>query len=147
VQIVEMRQLIRSLRGEHTILLSSHNLPEISQTCDRLLVIQEGAIVAQETEQQLQERLGGAGGVEIDVVGPSARALEALRKVDGARTAIVVAEGSGVAHLRVEASPDLRPLLVKALVQAEVGVLRVDEPKSGGLEQIFLKLTQQTQRN
>src|SRR6476469_10168301 len=62
VQIVEMRQLIRSLRGSHTILLSSHNLPEISQTCDRLLVIQNGEIVAQDTEQELAKRLGGASG-------------------------------------------------------------------------------------
>src|SRR3954447_23740232 len=59
VQIVEMRQLIRSLRGQHTILLSSHNLNEISQTCDRLLIINQGKLVAQETEEELAARLGG----------------------------------------------------------------------------------------
>src|SRR5882672_1352308 len=53
VQIVEMRKMIRALRGDHTILLSSHILSEISQTCDRLLVIQRGEIVAQGTEQEL----------------------------------------------------------------------------------------------
>src|SRR6476469_5728147 len=59
VQIVEMRKLIRSLKGEHTVLVSSHILSEISQTCDRLLVIQAGEIVAQGTEAELAQRFGG----------------------------------------------------------------------------------------
>jgi ABC-2 type transport system ATP-binding protein len=147
VQIVEMRQLIRTLRGAHTILLSSHNLPEISQTCDRLLVIQEGSIVAQGSEQELDQRLGGAGGVEVDVLGPAARALEVVRSVDGVRGAVAVSEGTGVSQLRVDARPDLRPQLVRALVQADVPLLRIDESRTGGLEQIFLKLTQTNARN
>ncbi len=59
VQIVEMRSLIRRLKGQHTILVSSHILSEISQVCDRLLVIQEGEIVAQGTEEELARKLGG----------------------------------------------------------------------------------------
>ena len=61
--------MIRALRGEHTILLSSHILSEISQTCDRLLVIQRGEIVAQGTEQELATQLGGGGTIEVEVVG------------------------------------------------------------------------------
>jgi ABC-2 type transport system ATP-binding protein len=141
VQIVEMRQLIRGLRGQHTVLLSSHNLPEISQTCDRLLVIQEGAIVAQGTEQELADRLGGGAAIEIEVVGAGGKAAEVLRAVDGVRGA--TASGS---VLRVDAASELRPKLVKALVGADIGVLRVGESASGGLESIFLKLTQ-TGRN
>src|SRR4029078_13104708 len=57
-KIVEMRKMIRALRGAHTILLSSHILSEISQTCDRLLVIQAGEIVAHGTEQELATRMG-----------------------------------------------------------------------------------------
>jgi ABC-2 type transport system ATP-binding protein len=146
VQIVEMRNLIRSLRGAHTILLSSHNLPEISQTCDRLLVIQEGAIVAQGTEQELASHLGGGGAVEIDVQGGGHKAADALAALDGVVGVKVIEERGGVAKLRVDALPTLRPTLVKALVAADFGVLRVDEAHSGGLESIFLKLTQ-TGRN
>src|SRR5712692_3042713 len=83
VQIVEMRNLIRSLRGSHTILLSSHILSEISQTCDRLLVIQAGEIVAQGSEQELASRMGGAGAVELEVRGLAARALEVVKAVAG----------------------------------------------------------------
>jgi ABC-2 type transport system ATP-binding protein len=138
VQIVEMRQLIRGLRGQHTVLLSSHNLNEISQTCDRLLIINEGSLVAQETEQELEARLG-SGAVEIEVTGSAPRAVQALKAVDGVKSVAVLGEADD-SRLRVEAAPSLRPALVKALVQADVGVLAVGVPK-GGLEQIFLKLT------
>src|SRR3954453_1614912 len=84
VQIVEMRNLIRRLRGEHTLLISSHFLAEISQTCDRLLVIQSGEIVARGTEQELAAKLGSGGHeLEIEVRGSAARALEAARGVIG----------------------------------------------------------------
>ena len=145
VQIVEMRQLIRGLRGQHTVLLSSHNLSEISQTCDRLLIIHEGKIVAQETEAQLAEKLGGGEIVEIEVVGKAARAVPALKSVEGVRSVTVIEDGDN-ARLRVEAAPALRPSLVKALVGSDVGVLGVGASAAGGLEQIFLKLTH-TQRN
>jgi ABC-2 type transport system ATP-binding protein len=146
VQIVEMRQLIRDLRGQHTILLSSHNLPEISQTCDRLLVIKEGQIVAQGSEAELAEKQGGAQGtVEIEISAPGRapidKAIHALTAVAGEKRARLVREEQGVAHLAVDADPAMRPALVKALVQADVDVLRVGLG-TGHLESIFLKLTQ-----
>src|SRR5712692_4260204 len=82
-QIVEMRALIRDLRGAHTILTSSHILSEISQTCDRLLIIQAGEIVAQGTEEELARRLGGGGYIELEVRSPGQRALDALQRVEG----------------------------------------------------------------
>src|SRR5579859_6161502 len=71
VQIVEMRQLLRSLRGEHTIVLSSHILTEISETCDRLLVLGEGRIVAAGTEEELSRSLLGSARLEVTVRTPS----------------------------------------------------------------------------
>ena len=143
-QIVEMRALIRGLRGEHTILLSSHNIPEVSQTCDRLLVINQGEIVAAGTEDELAELLGGSKGVEIDVpAAQRAAALGALGGVAGVTGTRVLTEEAGASRLFVEADVALRPLLVRALVAANVDVLRVDR---GGrpLEQIFLGLTHPT---
>jgi ABC-2 type transport system ATP-binding protein len=148
VQIVEMRGLIRSLRGAHTILLSSHNLPEISQTCDRLLVIDHGTLVAQGTEEELGRRQGAGGAIEVEIVSapsdaraPTDKALAALRGVGGVDDARVVREQPKWALLRVDAAADLRPQLVRALVQADVDVQRVDKG-AAGLEAIFIHLTQ-----
>ena len=143
VQIVEMRKMIRDLRGAHTILLSSHILSEISQTCDRLLVIQDGKIVAQGTEQDLAKEMGSGGTIEVEVAAPSARAIEIARSVEGVGEATVLGEADGVATLSFRstlASPDPRPRLARALVQNGVDLLRIDRG-AARLESIFLQLT------
>ncbi len=141
VQTIEMRRLILGLKGAHTILVSSHILSEISQTCDRLLVIQGGEIVAQGTEAELARRLGGAGHIELEVQSPGERAVEVLRSVPGVQGVALHSQGEGVAVIRVEAPLDLRPALARALVNAEVGILRM-ERVTEKLESIFIKLTQ-----
>jgi ABC-2 type transport system ATP-binding protein len=140
VQIVEMRAMIRGLRGAHTILLSSHILSEISQTCDRLLVIQNGKIVAQGTEQDLAREMGGGGTIEVEVAGPAARAVEVARSVEGVGEATVLTEVDGIAMLSFRASPDLRPRLARALVQNGIDLLRIDRG-AARLESIFIQLT------
>jgi len=140
VQIVEMRELIKRLKGSHTILVSSHILPEISQTCDRLLVIQNGELVAQGTEEQLAQQMGGAGRVEVEVRGAGAKAAEVLRAVPGVSQVQLVAEQNGVASLRLQAGTDLRPQVARALVGADLDLLRIDRGASK-LENIFLTLT------
>src|SRR6185436_5823453 len=140
VQIVEMRATIRALRGEHTVLLSSHILSEISQTCDRLLVIQRGEIVAQGSEQELATQLGGGGSIEVEVMGPSARALEVARTVSGISGGRVMREGDGVALISVTGLPELRPKLARALVGNGIDLLRMDKG-AARLESIFLELT------
>ncbi len=140
VQIVEMRSLIRRLRGAHTVLVSSHILSEISQICDRLLVIQAGEIVAQGTEEDLAKRMGGGGFVEVEVVGGASKAEAALRGVPGVSGVSVLGDAGGVARLRVDAPPDARPRIAKALVTADVDLLRMDRGAER-LESIFLRLT------
>jgi ABC-2 type transport system ATP-binding protein len=140
VQIVEMRQTIHLLKGEHTILLSSHILSEISQTCDRLLVIQHGEIVAQGSERDLASRLGGGGTIEVEVAGPSARAIEIARTVAGIGAGTVLRESDGVALVSLQGNPDLRPQVARALVQGGIDLLRIDRG-AARLESIFLKLT------
>jgi len=142
VQIIEMRAMIRNLRGAHTILLSSHILSEISQTCDRLLVIQAGEIVAQGTEQELAARMGGGGTVEVEVAGPGAarRAIELCSAIPGVGRADILRDADGVAAVRLQAAPDLRPKIARALVQGGVDLLRIDRG-AAQLESIFLQLT------
>jgi len=135
-QIRGMRELIRGLKGSHTVLVSSHILPEISETCDRLLIISGGQLVAQGTEEELARRLGG-GSVEVEVRGDKARALEALA---GLGPVTVAQEDGAVLSLRVEVSPDLRPKVAQALVGAGLELLRLDRGAQR-LESIFLRLT------
>jgi ABC-2 type transport system ATP-binding protein len=144
VQIVDMRATIRALRGDHTILLSSHILSEISQTCDRLLVIQHGEIVAQGSEQDLAARMGGIGTVEVEVAGPSRRAIDAAHTVEGVGEATVLREADGVTVLQLAAAPELRPRIARALVENGVDILRLDRGVQR-LESIFLRLTKESQ--
>ena len=137
-QIRGMRELIRGLKGTHTVLVSSHILPEISETCDRLLIVHGGQLVAQGAEHELASKLGG-GSIEVEVRGDKARALEAL---SGVGTVSVVKEEGALLGLRVEASPELRPRVAQALVGAGLELLRLDRGTER-LESIFLRLTQQ----
>ncbi len=140
VQIKEMRELIRGLKGEHTVLVSSHILGEISQICDRYLVIQNGEIIAQGTEDQLASQLGGQAVVEVDLANHTHDAVEAVKAVPGVRDVVVTRLENDQSTLRIEGEGELRPAIVKALVAANAGVLRVDRT-AARLENIFLKLT------
>ncbi len=140
VQIVEMRELIQKLKGEHTVLVSSHILGEISQICDRYLVIQQGEIIARGTEADLGNLLGNAGAVEVEVHGPSQKAIDVLKTVPGVTDVTVLKLEGETASLRVIGTGELRPEMVKALVGAGIAVLRIDKA-AARLENIFLKLT------
>jgi ABC-2 type transport system ATP-binding protein len=139
VQNVEMRSLIRSLRGDHTVLVSSHILPEIAQTCDRLLVVRDGELVAQGSESELEERLGVGTGVELEIAGPVEAVATALRGMPGVRSVSVQPVAGGHAVLRVEAPDALRPALAQAALAAGAQLFRLDV-SADRLESLFLKL-------
>ncbi|WP_437910836.1 ABC transporter ATP-binding protein [Sorangium sp. So ce327] len=149
VQIVEMRALLRSLRGKHTIVLSSHILSEISETCDRILVIRDGEIGAQGTEQELSAKLLHGVRVELTVRGPegadrgeAARALELARAVEGVTSVeqlTTTEPGGDVVSFAVEADRDVRAALCAELVQAGIGILEVKRSERE-LESVFLRL-------
>ena len=139
VQNVEMRALIRGLRGDHTVLVSSHILPEIAQTCDRLLVVRDGELVAQGSEAELEERLGVGTGVELEIAGPVEAVATALRGVPGVRAVAVQPVAGGRAVLRVEAPDSLRPALAQAALAAGAQLFRLDV-SADRLESLFLKL-------
>jgi ABC-2 type transport system ATP-binding protein len=145
VQIVEMRELLKGLRGDHTILLSSHILSEISETCDRILVIRDGVVVASGTEAELTAKLAS---FRVEV---TARLPEALRK-DKARELLAAVEGVSAVHdhattetgaalasFRVEASKDVREAIAGALVGQGAGLLELRRSERE-LESVFLEL-------
>jgi ABC-2 type transport system ATP-binding protein len=148
VQIVEMRELVKSLKGEHTVVLSSHILSEISETCDRIMVINSGKIEWSGTESELSVALrqGARVAITVRVAGASedealARASAVARGVAGVSAVDVAAsaeQGPGIAAISVRGEGDLRDALCRALVQADIGVLALGREQE--LESMFLEL-------
>lgn len=139
-QIVQMRQVIRDLAEEHTVLLSSHLLGEISQTCNRLLVLHEGALIAEGTEESLVQ---SANTIKRKIVAVGDAAL--LRKtLEQNETTILTLESlpNGLVQATIQvASSNKIETTVVALVQAGLGIREI-VPIGQELEHSFLKLTQ-----
>jgi len=141
-QIIETRDLIKGLGGEHTVILSTHILPEVSMTCGRVVIINKGRVVAEDTPENLTHRLRGAGTLRLDVRGDAAALAEALTAVPGV-TAVRAREGTaGTSVIEVEASAgtDVRAELARAVVQKGADLLGLQQVGMS-LEEIFLHLT------
>ena len=148
VQIVEMRELVKNLKGDHTVVVSSHILSEISETCDRILVINDGKIEWSGTERELSVALrqGSRIAVTVRVAGASPEAAEArasevargVAGVTGVDSVRASEAGEGIASISVRAERDLRDELCRALVKADVGVLSLGREQE--LESMFLEL-------
>ncbi|MET0595082.1 MAG: ABC transporter ATP-binding protein [Polyangiaceae bacterium] len=141
VQIVEMRELVRSLRHEHTTLISSHFLSEISETCDRLLVMREGEIVASGSEEELSSRVLEGGSILVTVRGDGHQAKRLLTTVKDVRSVEIV---QGPQHgtfttLKIDAERDIREDACRTLVLADIGILELTRSERE-LESIFLTL-------
>lgn len=139
-QIVEMRKVVRSLKEQATVLISSHILSEISQTCDRILVLDGGRLVAEGTEQELAGRMEGGYRLSL-TLRPGRYDVKAILDALSAVTSHELTETSdGLVEAMVTLAGDEREPLVKALVEAGVGIRRVDDAEPE-LERIFLGLT------
>jgi ABC-2 type transport system ATP-binding protein len=139
-QIVEMRALIRALSGAHTLLLSSHILTEISQTCDRILVMHKGRIAAQGREDELTRK--ARLGVKLRVKGSREKLEAAVRGLPGVQ-GLTLGESQGdILEARLECQDDVRPAVAAAVVGAGLGLLELTEA-SLALEAVFLSLTGQ----
>jgi len=135
IQIVEMRKLIRTLAEDHSVLLSSHFLSEISQTCDQLLVLKEGHIVAQESESSLQTRLSSEAAFELEIHGDEARINECLSPLGEVQVSAATGDRFEV---RLRGSVAAQEL-AKTIVGAGLGLARL-QPATGGLEGLFMAI-------
>ena len=141
-QIVEMRGVVRELGKQCTVLISSHILGEIGETCDRVIVLNGGKIVASGRADQLAAQAGAVGTrVTLVVRGEKSTIEAALRSVSAVQTVSVEGEADGTAKVHLAMATDARESVVAALVTAGVGVRRMVEDESE-LENIFLGLTQ-----
>ncbi len=139
VQIVGMRKVILDLKEECTVLLSSHILAEVSQVCDRILVLGEGRLVAQGTPAELSRRLEGGGRLRLVLRGDG-RAVEEVLAAQEAVARHEVSVHDGLVHAEVDLQSDAVEAVVSALVAAGIGVRRVEDAEAE-LEEIFLRLT------
>ena len=141
-QIIETRQLIKELAGSHTIVLSTHILPEVAQTCQRVVIITKGKVVAVDTPDNLTHRLRGAETMYVQVDAANSDAAPALQAVTGVtRVAISDRHGAAVGY-EVETSrgQDIRRDLAAAVVGKGWGLLEL-RPLRMSLEEIFLQVT------
>ena len=141
-QIIETRELITGLAGQHTVILSTHILPEVSKTCQRVVVINAGQIVAVGTPNELMRRLQGFETVLVTVEGPAAAIIEKFQRVGGVNWVEPRESVDGRVTLEVhsEKEKDVRAELARATVESG---WKLYELKTSGLslEEIFLKLT------
>jgi len=137
IQVAMTRQLIRELGKEHTILLSTHILPEVSIICERVIILHEGKIVAEDSIENLSSLISGSKRIHLEVTGPTKKVAERLRQIEGVHH--VSYQGS---HYIVECSvgQDPRGKIMETIVQGGWTLLSLESVEMS-LEDIFLKLT------
>ncbi|MHC5722896.1 MAG: ABC transporter ATP-binding protein [Nostoc sp.] len=149
-QIIEVRNLIKSLGGTHTIILSTHILPEVSMTCSRVAIINRGKVVATNTPENLMTQLTGGSGYELEIEGEAALAKQVLQKVAGV-SLVESIPTTGMhshqpqenrAYLRVISQPGKEPGrdIATTLVRAGFGLHELRRVNAT-LEDVFLQLT------
>lgn len=142
-QIIEVRHLIKSLAGTHTIILSTHILPEVSMTCDRVVIINKGKIVAVDTPQNLTMQLKGAQRIHVEAQAPEKPFQELLARIPGTSSVEVSparASGHVTATLEVASGKDVRSLIAAKIVEKGWDLYEL-RGVSLSLEDIFLQLT------
>jgi gliding motility-associated transport system ATP-binding protein len=144
-QVIEIRQLIKGLGRERTIILSSHILPEVSQLCQRVIILNKGRIVATDTVSNLTAQLQTSRMVHLTIQGPPEEVLPALTSQPGILRAVAREEGIGKYTLEMNKDQDVRAQLAKMIVDRNWGLLEMASQELS-LEEIFVQLvTEETE--
>lgn len=141
-QIIETRQLIRELKGNHTIVLSTHILPEVAQTCDKVVIISKGKVVATDSPEALTERLRGTVTMFVQAQGPAEDVQRSLQSIPGVVRVNISERRESAPAFEVdsEKGADIRSAVANAVVRGGWGLLEL-RPMRMSLEDIFLSLT------
>jgi ABC-2 type transport system ATP-binding protein len=139
-QIIEIRQLIRSLGGEHTIILSTHILPEATAVCQKVVIINRGRIVAVDSQERLSAQLRRSEKISLKVARPLPEIAERLKSLAGVYQATPEEEGRGGFVVECELGKDIREELSRYVVENGWGLLEI-RPITLSLEDVFLRLT------
>jgi ABC-2 type transport system ATP-binding protein len=143
-QIVEIRSLIKELAGAHTVILSSHILPEVSQLCQRVIIINRGQIIASDTPENLSRQMGHGSRVGLTVLGPEAEVAAALQQIPQVKE--VAARGEGKFLVVSGNDADLRPQLARTVVERGWELLEL-KAQEFTLEEVFLNLVTEEESN
>ncbi len=141
-QIIETRRMITELAGDHTVILSTHILPEVSQTCQRVVIINHGKVVAVDSPDNLTARLQGSRSLYLQVDSGGGDPVPALREVAGVAGVSLADERDGISGFRLEIAPgrDVRREVSHTVVTNGWGLLEL-RAQQMSLEDIFLQLT------
>ena len=140
-QIIETRELIKALAGDHTIILSTHILPEVSQTCQRVVIINKGQVVAVDTPDNLTARLRGSATMYLQVDTSGADAGGSLARLPGVTRVVESDRRDGVIGYEVDSEQgrDVRREIARIVVSSGWGLLEL-RPMRISLEDVFLSL-------
>jgi ABC-2 type transport system ATP-binding protein len=138
-QVQEIRNLLQELRGEHTIILSTHIMPEVQATCERVIIINRGRIVAEDTLTGLSHRLRGGSLVTLKVRRNSTELAQALRQISGITT---VDQSGNSLRVQGASTEELIEAISEKAVEKRAGLIELSQPEAG-LEDIFIELTTQ----
>ena len=144
-QIIEVRNLIKSLAGDHTVILSTHILPEVSMTCSRVAIINHGQVVATNTPEQLMTQLMGSSGYELEVEGAFESVQRCLQAVRGVKTiepmsTDLLPQNRLKIKVVSESETELGSEIATALVNHQLGLYEMRRVQAS-LETVFLQLT------
>jgi ABC-2 type transport system ATP-binding protein len=141
-QIIEIRTLIKRLGKNHTVILSSHILSEVQAVCDKIIVISDGKIVADDTETNLSDKLTGAHILTAKIEGDSDKVVPLVLQIEGTELCKQINERDGVYEYRIESEEgvDIRRDLFNTMAKNELPILELKTAEMS-LEDIFLKLT------
>jgi ABC-2 type transport system ATP-binding protein len=140
-QIIEVRDLIRELGRERTVMLSTHILSEAQQVCDRVLIINKGRIVAEDTPANLSAQLAGADRILVRSSAPAGDLASLLKGIPGVES-VEIARQAGTVEVTSTPGRDLRPLMARRIVEADLDLLELTTA-GFSLESIFLQLTRE----
>jgi ABC-2 type transport system ATP-binding protein len=142
-QIIEVRNLIRTLGREHTVILSTHILSEVQSVADRIIIINEGKLLADEKTENINRTINESSRYMVKICGPQREVLEALKGVSGVTHAEVSSErekDSYTYHVESESGYDMRKNLFFAMAEKQWPVIAIEE-ESVSLEDVFIRLT------
>jgi len=137
IQVSMTRQLIKEIGKEHTILLSTHILPEVSMTCERVIIINEGRIVAEDRIENLSSLISSSKRIRLEVEGPAEKVAERLRQIEDV---LRVSYEDSYYIVECSAEQDPRGKIMETIVQGGWTLLSLESIEMS-LEDIFLKLT------
>src|SRR2546423_1275715 len=140
-QITEIRALIKSFAGRHTVILSTHILPEVSMVCGGVVIINKGSIVAQGPIDTLVDQFFPTSRVEVEIVGPAAAVQEGMRRIDGVVSVQELATTNGAGRYLVESGRgrDVRGEIFQLAAQQRWGLLELRRVGTT-LEEVFIRV-------